>query len=70
MSMVCCKREPFISFGNIKCLLQIWWSQELNIRKEISVALFRTRKVSGRRGRIYQNRNNDIKYRNKIKGHC
>ena len=36
-------------------------SQELNILKESSVALVRTWKVSGRRGRIYQNSNVDIK---------
>ena len=41
MSMMCCKREPFISFGNINVFLQIWWSQELNILKESSVALDR-----------------------------
>ena len=70
MSMMCCKREPFISFGNINVFLQIWWSQELNILKESSVALVRFWKVYGHRGRLYQNSNVDIKtYRNKIKGH-
>ena len=61
MSMMCCKREPFISFGNINVFLQIWWSQELNILQESSVALVRFWKVSGRRGRLYQNSNVDIK---------
>ena len=43
------------------------WSQELNILMESSVALVRFWKVAGRRGRIYQNSNVDIKaYRNKI----
>ena len=37
------------------------WSHEMNILKESSVALIRTWKVSGRRGRIYQNCNVDIK---------
>ena len=45
---------------------KFWWSQELNILKESSVTLVRFLKVAGRRGRIYQNSNVDIKaYRNK-----
>ena len=40
---------------------KFYLSQELNIVKESFVALVRTWKVSGRRGRIYQNSNVDIK---------
>ena len=66
MSLMCCKREPLISFGKMS-FYKSWWSQELNILKESSVALVRTWKVSGRRGRIYQNSNVDIKpYRKTI----
>ena len=38
MSMVCCKREPFISFGNIMSFYKFCWSQDMNILKERSVA--------------------------------
>ena len=40
---------------------KFWLSQELNILKESSAALVRFWKVCGRRGRIYQNSNVDIK---------
>ena len=45
---------------------KLCFSQELNILTECSVALVRTWKVSGCRGRIYQNSNLDIKRTKKI----
>ena len=45
MSLVCCTREPFISFANIKCLSTNFDGAILNILKESSFALVRTWKT-------------------------
>ena len=84
MSIMCCKREPFISFGNIKCISSdfVGVKNWIFSRKVLSLEIV-IEKTAGkpRRGRIiknrncdscriYQNSNVDIKtYRNKLKGH-
>ena len=84
MSMKCCKREPFISFNNIKCLSTnfVWVKNWIFLRKVLSIEIViektagkpRSGRIIKNRNcdscRIYQNSNGDIKtYRNKLKGH-
>ena len=84
MSMVCCKREPFISFAHIKCLSTnfVEVKKWMFLKKVLSLEIVSEktadnaridRIIKNRNGgscRIYQNANVDIKtYSNKIKGH-
>ena len=84
MSMMCCKREPFISFAHIKSLstnfveVKNWIFLKkvlsLEIVSEKTAGKARSCRIIKNRNcdscRIYQNSNVDIKtYRNKIKGH-